>query len=216
MSDEEILVETTFEVDISPEQAWRRLQQLTAEHDVAGDEWWLPGFECRAIEIEAVPDRRLEVVKGEHPCKDTTISFTLEHLASGSRIHVVQSGFDPSFIDLAGEHFFEHGRHIYADLELFFRTGVIAGRAWRPWVQFGFRHQTHSFGIEIVAVDEGGWADRAGLAVGDVLTTLASVPVFDDAELSILQRLLQPGDEIDATWIRGARRSTGIARLGSS
>lgn len=213
MTEEQIIVETTFEVDIAPDQVWARMQRLTAEHDTGDGAWWLPGFECRATEVEAAPGRCLKVVKAEHPCRDTTIVFTLDHVASGSRIHVVQSGFDPTFVELAGEDLFKHGRDIYADLELFVRTGVIAERAWRPWAQFGFRHDVHSFGIEIVSVDEGGWAGRTGLAVGDILLTLAGVPVFDSEQISGLQRLLHVGEELDATWVRDGQRVAGTARL---
>ena len=99
MTDEEITVEKTFEVKDSPDQAWKKLETLTADHDTEPGMWWLPGFQCRATEVAAAAGHRLEVVKAEQPCKDTTIVFTFEHVGTGTRIHVVQSGFDPAFVE---------------------------------------------------------------------------------------------------------------------
>jgi hypothetical protein len=70
------VVEKTFEVAGTADQAWERLAQLTAAHHLGPDTWWLPGFECEAIEVAAVAGRHLEVVKAGQPCKDTTIVFT--------------------------------------------------------------------------------------------------------------------------------------------
>ena len=100
MTDEEITVEKTFEVKDSPDQAWKKLETLTADHDTEPGMWWLPGFQCRATEVAAAAGHRLEVVKAEQPCKDTTIVFTFEHVGTGTRIHVVQSGFDPAFVEM--------------------------------------------------------------------------------------------------------------------
>lgn len=123
---EEIVVETTFEVDGTPDHAWERLTRLTSAHDPGPGTWWLPGFECRATEVAAEAGHRLEVIKAEQPCKDTTIVFTFEHCGTGTRIHVTQSGFDPAFVKIAGEDFWAHGTFLLNEVERFFLEGAAA------------------------------------------------------------------------------------------
>ena len=117
---DEIVVEKSFEVDGTPDQAWEKLERLTAEQDPGPGTWWLPGFQCPATEIAAVAGHRLEVVKAEHPCKGTTIVLTFEHVGTGTRIHVMQSGFDPTFVEMAGEDFWTHGALLLDGVERFF------------------------------------------------------------------------------------------------
>jgi hypothetical protein len=116
----EVVVERSFVIAGSPDQAWEKLVQLAAQHDQGPGSWWLPGFRCRADEVAAVPGRRLEVIKAEQPCQDTTVVFTLEHVDTGTRIQVTQSGFDPAFVDMAGDDFWAHGAALLDEVERFF------------------------------------------------------------------------------------------------
>lgn len=117
---DEVRVERTFAVDGTPEQAWAKLTRLAAAHDCGPGTWWLPGFQCRATEVAVDVGRRLEVIKAEQPCKDTTIVFVFEHDGTGTRIHVTQSGFDPAFVEMAGEDFWAHGTFLLDEVERFF------------------------------------------------------------------------------------------------
>ena len=117
----ETRTEKTFDVDASPAEAWKALEELRAR-TTSADEWWLPGFECRGREVEAERDTRLTVRKLDQPCADTLIAITFEHLGTGSRIRVVQSGFDEAFVETAGEAFWVHAEHLFAGLERFFAT----------------------------------------------------------------------------------------------
>lgn len=126
-SDSDTVVEKVFDVDGTPGEAWRKLEQLTADHDPGPGTWWLPGFRCRAREVAAEAGRRLEVVKAEPPCEGTSIVFTFEHVATGTRIRVTQSGFDPTFVEQAGDDFWAHGAHLLDEVERFFRGPAAAG-----------------------------------------------------------------------------------------
>ena len=132
-TEHEIVVEKAFEVDGTPDQAWAKLERLTAEHDPGPSTWWLPGFRCRATEVAATSGHRLEVLKAEPPCKDTTIVFTFEHAGTGTRIHVTQSGFDPAFVEMAGDELWAHGALLLGEVEQFFlgATARRTGRAGR-------------------------------------------------------------------------------------
>ena len=120
MTRDEIVVEKSFDVEGTPEQAWKKLERLNAERDPGPCTWWLPGFQCRATEVAAAAGHRLEVVKAEQPCMGTTIVFTFEHVGTGTRIQVTQSGFDPAFVEMAGEDFWAHGAALLDDVERFF------------------------------------------------------------------------------------------------
>ena len=84
-------------------------------------------------------EKRLTVRKAQQPCEGTLIAITFEHLDTGTRVRVVQSGFDEAFVRGGGESFWIHSEHIFADLELFLQTGVIGRRAWRSLVWLGSR-----------------------------------------------------------------------------
>lgn len=193
--------EVTFDVDRSPDQLWQELQALGVERS-GGSGWWLPGFESRGEEVSVEPGRELIVTKAQEPCRGTTISVTFEHVATGSRIRIVQSGFDPGFVAMAGESFWAHADRILADAEVWFRTGVVAGRAWRAWAPAGVSLRDHSFGAVVVSVTAGSWAERAGLAEGDVLIEFAGAPVFSGRDLAVVEQSPPSGAPVTGRWIR--------------
>lgn len=204
----------TFSSDLPPAEAWRALVRLRLERgDDAAGVWWLPGFECPCPEVETEPERRLVVRKGAEPCRDTTIVVTFEHEGSGSRITVTQSGFDPSFVAFAGEAFSRHAEHIWSDFELFFHTGVIGRRAWRPWADLGWTAEPLGYGLAVRSVQPSSWAERIGLRAGDVVLTLDGAPVFDEPDLALLLQGAAGRDEVGASWVSGGERRTATARL---
>lgn len=202
MSD--ITAEATFEVAATPLEAWKALEQLRVRAAEPG-QWWLPGFVSRGAEIEAEPARRLTVRKLDQPCADTLISVTFEHAGTGTRIRVVQSGFDAAFVEGAGGAFWVHAEHIFADLALFFATGAVAQRAWLPWAPLGLGVAAEPFGLRVVRVSGGTWAERVGLATDDILLTIDGAPLYTIGELGVVERIVQAGDDVSATWVRGGQ-----------
>jgi hypothetical protein len=208
----DLQTERTFDVTATPAEAWKALEELRARAS-GPDEWWVPGFECRGAEVEAEPNRLLTVRKLEQPCADTLISVTFEHVDTGTRIHVVQSGFDKGFVDTAGERFWLHAEHLLADFQLFFERGVIAGRAWLPWAPLGVDIRTEPFGLRVTDVRDGTWAQRIGLQPDDVLLTVAGAPVYTAGELGVIERIVQSGEDVTATWDRAGERTEATAAV---
>ena len=200
--------ETRFEVTATPTEAWRALEELQAERVGPAEphRWWLPGFESTGTEIEVHPGRALTVRKDDWPCASTTIAITLEHIESGTRITVVQSGFDEEFVEGSGEGFWIVCEQIAADLRLYFETGVLGGRHNRPWAPVGCGVVATPLGLEVTRVLDGTWAARAGLRDGDVLLTLAGAPLTSVRDLITVQRVVKPGDGLAATWARDGER----------
>lgn len=203
----------TFDSSLTPNEAWRLLEEVSLQRSepTTPREWWLPGWESTAIEVDRDVGHKLTARKALPPCDDTIIEITFEHTASGSRIQVVQSGFDQAFIDMIGDEFFAHAEHIFSDFELFFATGVVAERAWRPWVLLGITVDAASYGLCVTAVGEKTWAARLGLQVGDVVLTAHGAPIFDKRDLALLERIAVSGEEMAATWVHDGQHFKGSA-----
>ncbi|MGI9602282.1 MAG: PDZ domain-containing protein [Acidimicrobiales bacterium] len=193
--------EATFEVSGSPASHWEALRAL--QDGQPDGTWYLPGFESTGSEIDVEPGRSLRLRKDSMPCEGTTIAVTFTDSATGTRITVVQSGFDAAFLDQAGDAFWMVAEHIAADFELFFRFGVQGGRHARPWAWAGWQTETSGVGLEITEVHDGTYASRAGIEPGDVVLTLAGAPLLTERDLATVLRVVSPGSEIDVTWARG-------------
>ena len=93
--------EASFVVEISREQAWERLAGATPAFEGLGiprdGQWWIPGIEAPADELEVRPEELLRTRKAVEPCKGTEIVITVEDADNGTRITIVQTGFGPGF-----------------------------------------------------------------------------------------------------------------------
>jgi hypothetical protein len=211
----DVVTEATYELSTTPEQAWRALEEVSILHRQPDgpDDWWLPGFESVATEIGRDVGRQLTVRKAAPPCEGTVIEMTFEHTASGSRVRVTQCGFDQAFIDVAGDSFFTHAANIYLDLHAFFETGVVAERAWRWPTPLGLTTSSRPHGPVVTAIEDGTWAQRAGLAPGDTIFSLHGVPTFTSHDVAVVRHVVRSGDEVTVTWARDAKRHTTSAVL---
>jgi hypothetical protein len=205
--------EATFVVRAPRAEVWKRLADaqpaspaLTPPDD---GQWWIPGVEGAADELEVVPEERLRARKAHFPCAGTEIVVTLEDADTGTRITFSQFGFGPGFEDQRP--WLEAGWWaIRADLFLWFDRGVVGARHLSPWAGIGCDVTETPAGLEASNVQAAACAGRAGVADGDLFLTIAGSPVVNVRELSALVRgPLHPGVDVELRYLRGGKVLTG-------
>ena len=212
--------EATFVVDVDVNAVWKALARPA---DPAGDgtrQYLIAGFPAYGhnhdpgalgTEIEAVPGQLLRVRKVEMPCAGTEIAVTLESVEGGTRVTVVQSGFDTWFQRHRGIRD-SHGHQIVSDLRLFIERGVVApGTNWGTSI--GIDHEETGTGCEVLHVSDDSLAARAGVATGDLLLSVAGVRIHDSAQLWTVQSLIRRGEEYEVSWVRGRELVSAKATL---
>jgi hypothetical protein len=198
--------EATFVVSTPRADAWKRLEALR------DDNWWIPGVEAPAAELEVSPGSKLRARKTVEPCKDTEIVITFEDEDTGTRITFVQTGFGSGFTQMRP--WLEAGWWaIRADLFVFFETGFQALRHARPWASLGCDVRETPGGLTVAQVRAGACAAQAGMRDGDLILTLSGAPVINVREMAILMRALRTGTEVKVAYLRGDERLTGHGTL---
>ncbi len=66
-------------------------------------------------------------------------------------------------------------------------------------------------GIELEAVEKGGFAAAAGMRDGDLLLTLRGLRLHDAQQLFTVLALTEPGSRAEVTWARGREAMRGEA-----
>ena len=194
--------EAEFTIEKSQEEVWQALlEENETENRFFSAFPRMEGFDRTAEVIEVDAPRLIRATKVAEPCKDTEIAITLESVSNGTRVKVVQSGF-PAWVQGALETFTIGGDQIVCDLVLYLDRGIEMSRHSMPWAFAGFTADEVDTGLEIRMVVPGCFGERAGLAPGDLLMTIAGAPVFNQLELQALLRLIKTGDNTEVTYVR--------------
>lgn len=206
--------EYTFILDAPPDLAWERLTSAPPPEGstvaLRDGQRWMPAFEGPISELAVEPGRQLRVVKDTMPCKGTEIVVSLEASGTGTRVTVVQSGFGAMF-EAALESLTIGWDHIVADLQLYLDRGVRGGRHLLPWGGIGCGVRQAGGGLEVMSVNSGSFAERAGLRAGDILITFAGAPVSNQRDFSTATRVVKPGQEVEFTCARERELVRGAA-----
>jgi uncharacterized protein YndB with AHSA1/START domain len=228
--------ERTFVLAVPVERAW---QAFVAPRE--REKWFVPpgrdplehpdqplieGFEKNEYKIGEIDEhKRLswsqsQNVEGDARWVDTTVVF--EEVESGTRITITRSGFGDSeawqlFVQSTGLGTDES----IADLIAYMETGVPAGRHYSsqskaPKGSLGAQMRDTGAGVRIVYVVPGGFAEEAGMRAGDLLYRLADASVFRRSDVWCVERVLKPGYELEAEYVRDGKLLTGAGRLSST
>jgi hypothetical protein len=209
--------EATFVVSVPRAQAWKRLVDAepasSALTPPAPGQVWIPAIEGAAEAIETVPEERLRATKVSEPCAGTEIVITFEDEATGTRITVVQTGFGPGF-DVSRPWLAAGWDAILADFAAYFERGIPLGRHLTMWWSIGCDVAETPEGLVVGTVNPRGFAERAGLARGDLIVRLAGAPVLTVRDLSMLTRgPLRTGVETEVSVLRGDQVLTATAAI---
>lgn len=209
--------EATFIVATPREQAWEWLVSARPAVEGIGEpregQWWVPGVEAPADELEVQPGERLRVRKAVEPCKGTEIVIVFEDEETGTRITFIQSGFGPTFPERRA--WLTAGWHsILADLVVFFSRGTSLGRHLSWWYGIGCQVAETDEGLVVRDVTPGAFADQAGMRTDDLILQLAGSPVVSVRELAAVMRgPLRTGSTAKARYLRGAEILTGTGTI---
>jgi uncharacterized protein YndB with AHSA1/START domain len=222
-------LEHAFVVAVPVERAWKAFTDATElskwqapEYDIdprPGGKlrWTIPPWDTVDGEVlEVEPGRRLVIAEGEGVLDGSTrVAITFEAVAAGTRITVVQSGFGTG---AAWQDQLEGHRHGWArairDLVLYLETGVVAERFFHTWhCDLGMFLTETAAGVRVTEVAPGGWAEEAGVDVGDIVLYVGGVPIFERPDLWVFQTNRRPGDHLDIEVARDGTRVGGAGTL---
>ena len=170
------------------------------------------GDGCAATVLESVPQRLLRARKDDAPCAGTEIEIRMDPATAAgwpTRVTLRQSGF-PSVFDSAREIFDAHFRQIAANFHLYLERGIGLDSSMPD--DFGASLVQKPLGLEVRATTAGGFAERCGMAAGDLLLTLGGVRIHSIGELWAVLRT-QSQRRIAVTWARGRERMEGDASV---
>jgi uncharacterized protein YndB with AHSA1/START domain len=226
MSDQ---VDETFVVAVPVERAWKafadgaeRSKWEAPEYEIdprpGGKlQWTIPPWDTVHGEVlEVEPYRRLVATEGEGVLEGATrVTVTFESVEVGTRITIVQSGFGAG---AAWQDQLEGHRHGWArairDLVLYLETGVASERFFTTWrCDLGMFLTETPAGVRVSEVAPGGWAEEAGVEIGDVVLYVDGSPIFERPDLWVFQTGRQPGDRLDVEVARGGARVRGTGTL---
>ena len=164
-------------------------------------------FEPAEIAIGAVePLRRLRWSQrygGLDGTYETTVTF--ESVDDGTRIRIVRRGFGESDAWRHYAHNTARGwDEMIADLALYLETAVRGARHFSFRSGLGATMLQSAAGVRITSVIPGGFAARAGMQAGDVLLRLNGASVVHLADVAFIGREREPGEIVEAEYVRGA------------
>jgi membrane-associated protease RseP (regulator of RpoE activity) len=188
-----------------------------AEGDVpSGFDLYGSETEIEVLEADAHRRFRYSETGGPVPKVDgyAEVTVTFEDEGSGTRITITRSGFGegPEW-DAALESVSRGLDESIADCVLYVETGVSFPRHPRQRGGTGIVGRDSPGGLLVHAVEPDSFGSRLELDAGDVLVELGGAPVFGNRELLYFMREHQPGERVDATWVRNGHLCRASAEL---
>jgi uncharacterized protein YndB with AHSA1/START domain len=225
-------IERSFEVPVPLERVWQVMTDPTELN-----RWYFPfradaegrlhtevhGYERASEVVEAEPLKSFRtrtrftgregfgVVPG---VREMLVTF--EPVVSGTRVSVTHSGWAEDEESQCNRRAVERGTdETLADLLLYLRSTVPFPRHNRgEKSDLGLVTLEVPGGVEVRRVQRGTFADRLGLAPGDLLVELDGAGVFGRSDLAFFTKLRAAGETAEARWVRDGALMHGSAVLG--
>lgn len=210
----------TFEVGVPVERLWRAFRddseygRILAWPD-ATPEQKADASRKRVTEAEPMKLLKFEQLSSRLPDRaEFTVVF--ESTDTGSRFTVTRYGFgEGEAADVFGESNFLGYCHGFSDLVLYLETGQAPRRHYLGCTRSctGMMCRERDWGVEVLRVQPGGFAEAAGLTRGDRLVRIGGVPVYTRNDVWGLVTQHGPGTELSVDYVRGRERREGRGRL---
>jgi hypothetical protein len=135
---------------------------------------------------------------------------------AATRVTVTLSGFDLDSLERGiTESSGWAQRESLADFAAWVEHGVAVPRHISFRCSLGFNIVSDAAGARVVRVNPGSYGEAVGLEVGDVLTHLDGAASYGTREVLAVMRRHDPGDLVEARWIRGGELHAASAATGS-
>ena len=213
--------EKVFEVSVPVERLW---QAFRDDREFGGLLRWPDASVEQAADparhevIAAEPLRQLRFERADKGKPDQRAEFTivLESTETGSRFTVTRHGFGEGEIaDAFADANFLGFCHGLADLVFYLETGKAARRhsvgSSQSSTAMVFRER--DWGVEVLEVTPGGFADQAGLARGDRILRIGGVPIYTRNDVWGLTTEHAPETPLGVEYVRERERRSGTGRL---
>lgn len=202
--------ERAFDTTAPPERCWlalvepRDIEAWLAPEVVESDprvggalRWVMSGHPQNAEFVQLEEPWRLAFVVHDDVCR-----FALEPRAGGGTHVMIESGGTAArpWPELA-PNVATGWDQCVADLIALLDYEVRLSRhGFRNWL--GVRVKPHPIGLEALGAAPGTWAERVGVAPGDLLLQIGRAPLFSVQDVWNVGRTADPGDELELLALR--------------
>jgi uncharacterized protein YndB with AHSA1/START domain len=220
-------IDRTFSVAVPVERAW---QAMTDPVEIGN--WFFPpergadtpsgfdmfGTKSEMVVLDGEPLRRFRYseVGGPVPKVDgyAEVTVTFEDIGSGTRITITRSGFgDGPEWDAAIEIVGRGLEESIADFILYVETGVSYPRHPARRSYSGIAGFDTPVGLLVRSVVPDTFGAHLGLVAGDLLVELGGAPLYGRRELTFFLRGHEPGEPVEAAWVRDGELRRAKAEL---
>ncbi len=187
------------------------------EQPVAGTSFTLNDAAGSLVEITAVRPR--ELIAYTQKQRDDVVEMTIafESTTTGSRITVTKCGFgEGDEFDVLNESQELGWTEGMRDLDLYLRTGIRRRRHLEDRSATGVMFKVTQGGLEVRGVHPGSLGEQVGMRRGDLLISIDGAVVYGRSELWLLQRLYEPGRDVDVVFVRDGKELSGRGRMVST
>ena len=80
--------------------------------------------------------------------------------------------------------------------------------------QFGLKLRLQPKGVVVLRVEKSSTAESAGLRKGDIITSIGSIPVTSLSDVTSLDDVLKPGDQVELEYRRGKNDAKTLIAFG--
>ena len=210
--------ERTFDVCVPIERLWAAFRD---EHEYGAILAWpeeggsSPPDPNKHQVVEFEPLTRIRFKQRADVPDPGELTVTFESTETGSRFTVKRDSDgegEPADVFADSNSLgFGHG---FSDLVFYLETGVPAFR--HPGESkscTGMLYQEHDWGIEVLAVNPGSFAENAGLARGDRIIRVGDTPIYTRNDIWGLVAAHEPGTTLSVEYVRDGQRCKGTGQL---